>query len=104
MYATTQSNELFINSINRTNRAGDIAKSIVYGVQAAAPEDQTLTFNASVAIGGAASLGGGKGVTFIANANTVPTSDPSGGGILYTESGALKFRGSSGTITTIAAA
>ena len=103
-YSTNQSNELFINSINRTNRAGDIAKSIVYGVQAAAPEDQTLTFNASVAIGGAASLGGGKGVAFIANANTVPTTDPTGGGIVYVEAGALKFRGSSGTITTIAAA
>lgn len=103
-YSTNQSYELFINSIDRTNRAGDIAKSIVYGVQAAAPEDQTLTFNASVAIGGAASLGGGKGVAFIANANTVPTTDPSGGGILYVESGALKFRGSSGTITTIASA
>lgn len=103
-YSTNQSYELFINSIDRTNRAGDIAKSIIYGVQAAAPEDQTLTFNASVAIGGAASLGGGKGVAFIANANTVPTTDPSGGGILYVESGALKFRGSSGTITTIAAA
>jgi len=48
LYATTQSNELFINSIDRTNRAGDIAKSIIYGVQAAAPEDQTLTFNAKV--------------------------------------------------------
>ena len=103
-YSTTQSNELIINSLDRSNRAGDIAKSIVYGVQAAAPEDQTLTFNASVAIGGAASLGGGKGVAFIANANTVPTTDPSGGGILYVESGALKFRGSSGTITTIASA
>ena len=103
-YSTSQSYELFINSIDRSNRAGDIAKSIIYGVQAAAPENQTLTFNASVAIGGAASLGGGKGVAFIANANTVPTTDPSGGGILYVESGALKFRGSSGTITTIAAA
>ena len=101
-YSTNQSYEFFVNSINRTNRAGDIAKSIIYGVQAAAREDQTLTFNASVAIGGAASLGGGKGVAFIANANTVPTTDPSGGGILYVESGALKFRGSSGTITTLA--
>ena len=103
-YSTTQSNEFIVNSLDRSNRAGDIAKSIIYGVQAAAPEDQTLTFNASVAIGGAASLGGGKGVAFIANANTVPTTDPSGGGIVYVEAGALKFRGSSGTITTIAAA
>jgi hypothetical protein len=31
-----------------------------------------------------------------------PTSNPSGGGFLYVESGALKYRGSSGTVTTIA--
>jgi hypothetical protein len=31
-------------------------------------------------------------------------SNPSGGGYLYAESSALKYRGSSGTITTIAAA
>jgi hypothetical protein len=46
--------------------------------------------------------GGGAGVIGIANAGTVPSSNPSGGGILYVEAGALKFRGSSGTITTIA--
>jgi hypothetical protein len=33
---------------------------------------------------------------------TAPTGNPSGGGVLYVESGALKYRGSSGTVTTIA--
>lgn len=41
---------------------------------------------------------------FIGNATTVPTGDPSSGGFLYVESGALKYRGSSGTITTLGAA
>lgn len=41
---------------------------------------------------------------FIPNATTVPTTNPTGGGILYVEAGALKYRGSSGTVTTIAAA
>jgi hypothetical protein len=50
------------------------------------------------------SAGGGVGVVTVQNATTVPTSNPTGGGILYVESGALKYRGSSGTITTIAAA
>lgn len=50
------------------------------------------------------SYGSGAGVIFIANASTTPSSNPSGGGVLYVESGALKYRGSSGTITTIAAA
>lgn len=48
------------------------------------------------------SIGGGQGVIFIANATTVPASNPTGGGILYVESGALKYRGSGGTVTTIA--
>ena len=39
----------------------------------------------------------------LANA-TAPSTSPAGMGQLYVESGALKFRGSSGTITTIAAA
>ena len=39
----------------------------------------------------------------LANA-TAPSTSPAGMGKLYVESGALKFRGSSGTITTIAAA
>ena len=38
---------------------------------------------------------------FIANATTVPTGNPTAGGFLYVESGALKYRGSSGTITTL---
>ena len=41
---------------------------------------------------------------FIGNATTVPTGNPSSGGFLYVESGALKYRGSSGTITTLGAA
>jgi hypothetical protein len=36
----------------------------------------------------------------LANA-TVPTANPTGGGVLYVESGALKYRGSSGTVTTL---
>lgn len=41
---------------------------------------------------------------FIANASTVPTGNPTGGGFLYVEAGALKYRGSSGTVTTIGVA
>jgi hypothetical protein len=44
----------------------------------------------------------GAKVMYIANATTVPASNPSGGGVLYVEGGALKYRGSSGTVTTIA--
>jgi hypothetical protein len=57
--------------------------------------------------GGATSadLGGSAGFAIsMKNATTVPTTNPTGGGILYTEAGALKYRGSSGTVTVIAPA
>lgn len=43
-------------------------------------------------------------VVKVGNAATVPTTDPTGGGVLYAEGGALKWRGSSGTVTTVAPA
>ena len=67
-------------------------------------ERPALGFNANFAVGGAGSFGGGTGVVSLLNAAVAPTSDPSGGGIIYTSSGALYYRGSSGTITKIAEA
>jgi hypothetical protein len=52
----------------------------------------------------AAHWGGGVGVTFVGNCTTAPTANPVGGGLLYVEAGALKYRGSSGTVTTLAPA
>lgn len=52
----------------------------------------------------AGSFGGGVKVLFITNASTLPTTNPTGGGILYCDAGALKYRGSGGTVTTIGAA
>lgn len=45
-----------------------------------------------------------QGGLFVRNASAVPTGDPASGGFLYAEAGALKWRGSSGTVTTIATA
>lgn len=56
----------------------------------------------SIGINGA-SFGGGQRVAFMAN-GVAPTSNPVGGGIFYVEGGALKYRGSAGTVTTIAPA
>jgi hypothetical protein len=59
----------------------------------------------SVQLGSAtASLGGGAAVIGIANATTVPTSNPTGGGVLFVETGALKYRGTSGSAATIVTA
>jgi Protein of unknown function (DUF2793) len=49
-------------------------------------------------------FGGGSGVIGIASCTTPPASNPAGGGVLYVDAGALKYRGSSGTVTTIGAA
>lgn len=57
-----------------------------------------------VAFGATGSYGSGQRVVYVANAAVVPTTNPSLGGILYAEGGALKWRGSSGTVTTIAPA
>jgi hypothetical protein len=43
-------------------------------------------------------------VMFVANCTAAPGSNATGGGNLYVESGALKWRGSSGTVTTLGAA
>jgi hypothetical protein len=40
----------------------------------------------------------------IGNASAAPSDTPSGGGYLFVENGVLKYKGSSGTVTTIAAA
>lgn len=62
------------------------------------------TLQASIgAINGLGDNGVGTRVS-IANITTAPSTNPTGGGILYAEGGALKWRGSSGTVTTIAAA
>lgn len=51
------------------------------------------------------SIGGsGTGVIGIANASAAPSSNPSGGGYLYVNAGALTYRGSSGTVTVLGAA
>jgi hypothetical protein len=47
------------------------------------------------------SFGSGAGVNFIGNATTAPSTSPTGGGILFVETGALKYRGTSGSNATI---
>ncbi len=46
----------------------------------------------------------GDGVVYLANATTNPSANSVSGGILYSTAGALTWRGTNGTVTTIAAA
>lgn len=56
--------------------------------------------NIKVSIGGQGSSG--NYTLAILSTNSVPNTNPVGGGVLWVESGALKYRGSGGTVTTIA--
>ncbi len=64
----------------------------------------SLAANKSVGVNTVDEFGGGAGVVGIANAGAALTATPSNGGVLYVESGALKYRGSGGTVTTMAGA
>ncbi len=61
--------------------------------------------NGTIGLGTFDQFGGGTGsVIGIQNATVVPSTNPTGGGVIYAEAGALKYRGSSGTVTTLGAA
>jgi hypothetical protein len=65
---------------------------------------QRLAAGGNIGIRTTSQFGGGRGVMAIANASVAPSINPAGGGILYVEDGALKYRGSNGTVTVIAPA
>lgn len=68
---------------------------------AADPGGGSVNMTGNLGVGVNAWGTGATNVVGIAN-STAPSSSPSGMGQLYVESGALKYRGSSGTVTTIA--
>lgn len=53
---------------------------------------------------GMTSFGSGASRVLAIGNSSAPTTSPAGGGQLYVEAGALKYRGSSGTVTTLALA
>ncbi len=75
------------------------------GVGGATGDGHGNRFRSNTQFGAVAgAFGGGDGVIGIANRTVAPTANPAGGGVLYAEAGALKWRGSGGTVTTIAPA
>lgn len=83
-----------------------LPKTDANGTPAAAPANLALSFaTGNVGLYQFNSWGGGlRGILGIPNAGTVPSTNPTGGGLLYAEGGALKYRGSSGTVTVLGAA
>jgi hypothetical protein len=93
----------YINTNSSIRIAGDNLS--VYRFQGVSDGNYTMNFPGSGNIqlfSAVDDLGGGSRVLGIKNATTVPTSDPTTGGILYVSSGALFYRGTGGAITTIA--
>jgi len=95
-----------------TNRGGDVLITSGGSGGSSQGGDVAINFVAgasgkygSLAIGAnTADDGGGEKVISIGNAAVLPTTNPSAGVIVYVESGALKARGTSGTVTTLAPA
>jgi hypothetical protein len=88
-----QSDKLQINGRNANN---DAFETIVVF--------QRLAAGGNIGLRTTSQFGRGQGVIGIANATIAPSVNPAGGGILYVEDGALKYRGSNGTVTVIASA
>lgn len=106
---TTPELALIVNSSGLTTYKGTVLNE--NGIDAdfrveGDTNDKCIFVDASVnAVGfGTSDFANGVMVIGILNATTVPTTNPTGGGIMYCEGGALKYRGSSGTVTTLGAA
>jgi hypothetical protein len=88
-----QSDKLQINGRNASNTSFETIAVV-----------QRLAEGGNIGIRTSDQFGRGKGVIAIANATVAPSVSPAGGGILYVQDGALKYKGSNGTVTTIAPA
>lgn len=102
----------FINDTNTgITRAGtDILRLTAGGVGIAAAQIVSgaqwfnIYTNLLVNQQNANGMGSATGAIGIGDAQAVPATNPTTGGVLYSQAGALKWRGSSGTITTLGAA
>lgn len=102
---TTGLNLISTGSLSMNAAAGSGTASIAAaGGSVTATSAESAIDGLNLSIFGAGTYGSGAKVIFVHNCTTAPTSSPTAGGILYVEGGALKYRGSGGTVTTIAAA
>lgn len=61
-----------------------------------------LAANGNLGLRTSSEFGSGQGVFGVLNRSVAPSTNPTGGFVMYGESGAAKVRGSSGTVTTFA--
>jgi hypothetical protein len=99
--------QLQLNSNGGSGRRYVVASSssgqFIIGDETAVVARLTIDSSGNVGIGIGASTFGTSAAKVLGLANaTAPSTSPAGMGQLYVEAGALKYRGSSGTVTTIA--
>lgn len=90
-----------------TDNVADIAVNIYHDYMRFAIQNSEkirILSNDNIGINTTDQFGGGEGVIGIANASTNPAANPTGGGVLYVNAGALTYRGSGGTVTVLGAA
>jgi hypothetical protein len=93
------------DNLFRVKGTSSLGTDTLFNLESAAGIALIVRSNRNIGLfGNTSQFGGGVGVLGIADAGTNPSTNPTGGGVLYVEGGALKYRGSSGTVTTIAAA
>lgn len=94
---------LFFSARNDADSAGESYMDVVRS-GAAITQFRILrnTTTGNFALFGTGSYGGGENVFYLDNRTTAPSSNPTGGGVLYAESGALKYTGSSGPNQVVA--
>jgi len=88
-------------SIGLNNASRQLRITGVEGVNS--PNDTMIAVKASEAVGlfGDAQTGGGKGVVYLKNATIPPTSNPTGGGLLFGDNGDLKWRDANGAVISL---
>jgi hypothetical protein len=88
------------NSVSLETASGGLIYAFINGVAQVTIAADEVGFRNNVSVGAAnGSYGSAAKAMFIAN-GTAPSSNPTGGVIIYAEAGAAKVRGSGGTITT----
>jgi len=86
--------------VSRINVGGQIQASTIASTDGASAI--TLAGTRSIQVGSAtADVAGGQGVIGITNRQAAPSGNPTTGGVLFAESGALKYLGTSGSAATI---
>ena len=100
-YSTGQATALY--QMSQGSHAWSTAPSGTAGSAISFTQALTLTSAMNLLLGGTSDPTSASGCLVIYNRSAAPTGNVAGG-TLYVESGALKYRGSSGTVTTLAVA